>query len=144
MWPGRSPLMLSRRAALAGGSVAGLTLAGSAAAQSSAILIRTDEKPVKASGAEHFVVYRNEREFAGWPHYCGLWQTADGSIVAGFKRVPSDYGNEAAVDHRNVTNAMGEIVVIRSTDGGRSWDRNSITPVFDMSIKTEKDLPGGK
>lgn len=138
---------VNRRTALLGGSAAGLLLAaggGGVRAQSTMVLTKTGWPPQRAKGAEHFIVYRNAREFAGWPHYCGLWLTADGSIVAGFKRVPSDYGNEAAVDHRNVTNAMGEIVVIRSTDGGRSWDRNSITPVFDMSIKAEKDLPGGK
>ena len=134
---------MSRRAALAGGSAAGLVLAGSAAAQSSAILIRTDQRPVKASGAEHFLVYRNEREFAAWPFYCGLWQTADGSVVAGFKRVPSDYGRPEAVDHTNLTRNMGEIVVIRSSDGGRTWDPDSIVPVFDMAVREEKDLPGG-
>jgi hypothetical protein len=89
-------LMLSRRLALVGGSAAGVMLGASAArAQSAAILFRTDQKPVRVTGAEHFVVYRNEREFAAWPFYCGLWQTADGSVVAGFKRVPSDYGQPA-------------------------------------------------
>jgi hypothetical protein len=135
--------MLTRRSALIGGSAAGLTLASTAVAQSSASLIRTDEKPVKATGVEHFVVYRNEREFAGWPFYCGLWQTADGSVVAGFKRVPSDYGRPEAVDHTNLTRNMGEIVVIRSVDGGRTWDPGSVVPVFDMAVREEKDLPGG-
>ena len=133
--------MLSRRLALAGG---GLMLGASVArAQSAAILVRTDRKPARATGAEHFVVYRNEREFAAWPFYCGLWQTADGSVVAGFKRVPSDYGQPADVDHTNLTRNKGEIVVIRSTDSGQTWDPRSVVPVFDMAIREEKDFPAG-
>ena len=136
--------MATRRSALIGGAAAGLMLgAETARGQASAALIRTDERPTRAGKAEHFVVYRNEREFAAWPFYCGLWRTADGSVVAGFKRVPSDYGRPEAVDHTNLTRNMGEIVVIRSRDGGRSWDPDTIVPVFDMAIREEKDLPGG-
>jgi len=139
------PLKISRRAALVGGSATGLLLgATKALAQATSVLVNTSIKPAKNTNAEHFVVYRNESEFAAWPYYCGLWKTADGSIVAGFKRVPSDYGRPDAVDHTNLTRNMGEIVVIRSRDNGRSWDQDSIVPVFDMLIKEESDFPGGK
>ncbi|MXO67095.1 sialidase family protein [Altericroceibacterium endophyticum] len=135
---------VSRRAALIGGGLAGCTLGlGIARAQATSALIRTDWKPEKARGAEHFVVYRNDREFAAWPFYCGLWQVQDGSILAGFKRVPSDYGRPDAVDHTNLTRNMGEIVVIRSADGGRTWDQDSIVPIFDMRIREVSDFPGG-
>jgi hypothetical protein len=135
---------VTRRTALLGGSVAGVLLTGGVRAQSTQILTGTGWPPQRARNAEHHVVYRNDREFAAWPHYCGLWKTADGSIVAGFKRVPSDYGQASDVDHTNLTRNMGEIVVIRSRDNGRTWDKNSIVPIFDMLIKEEKDLPGGK
>lgn len=135
----------TRRATLFGASAAALTFAADAArGQSSQILIKTDMPPQKASNATHHVVYRNEGEFAAWPYYCGLWKTADGSIVAGFKRVPSNYGQYADVDHTNLTRNMGEIVVIRSSDNGSTWDPASIRSIFDMAIKDEKDLPGGK
>ncbi|MEI9852745.1 MAG: hypothetical protein WDN24_19900 [Sphingomonas sp.] len=39
---------------------------------------------------------------------------------------------------------MGEIVVIRSNDDGRTWDRNSIVHIMDMAIKEEKDLPAAR
>lgn len=140
---------VSRRKALAGGVAGVAALAsgalavGAARAQSTGVLIRTDWKPEKVRGARHSIVYRNDREFAAWPFYCGLWQTADGSIVAGFKRVPSDYGQPEAVDHRNLTGNKGEIVVIRSRDDGATWDQSSITPVFDMLTKQESDFPAG-
>ena len=135
---------LTRRAALIGGSAAGAALAASAGrAQSTGILVGTGLPAQRASHVEHHIVYRNDAEFAAWPYYCGLWQVADGSILAGFKRVPSAYGQAADVDHTNLTRNMGEIVVIRSKDHGRSWDRNSIVSIFDMAIKAEKDFPGG-
>jgi hypothetical protein len=135
---------LTRRAALIGGSTAGVALAAGARAQSTQILVKTGLPAQKAGNVEHHVVYRNDKEFAAWPYYCGLWKTADGSIVAGFKRVPSSYGQYADVDHTNLTRNLGEIVVIRSRDDGRSWDRDAIVRVFDMAIKDETDLPGGK
>ena len=119
-------------------------MAGAARAQSTQILVKSGRPAQQAEGVRHSIVYRNEHEFAAWPHYCGLWQVADGSIVAGFKRVPTSYGQPDDVDHTNLTRNMGEIVVIRSTDQGASWDQSSITPVFDMLIREEADLPGGK
>src|SRR3546814_10844180 len=44
------------------------------------------ERPRRARGAEHSIVYRNEREFCGWPFYCGLWRVGNGDLVTGFKR----------------------------------------------------------
>ncbi|KQV07819.1 sialidase family protein [Leifsonia sp. Root112D2] len=112
-----------------------------ATAHSTQVLVKTGWPPQRAADVEHHIVYRNENEFAAWPYYCGLWKTADGSLVAGFKRVPSNYED---VNHYNLVHAPGEIVVIRSTDNGRTWDQDSIVSVFDMSIKEEKDFPGGE
>jgi hypothetical protein len=136
---------VTRRAALLGTAAAGLlATAQGARGQATAILTATGLPARRARDVAHHVVYRNDAEFAAWPYYCGLWQTADGSIVAGFKRVPTSYSQYADVDHTNLTRNMGEIVVIRSTDNGKSWDPRTIVPVFDMAIKTEADLPGGK
>lgn len=115
--------------------------AGTAEARSTQVLVETGWPPQRAEDVEHHVVYRNEGEFAAWPFYCGLWKTADGSILAGFKRVPTDY---ADISHYDLVEKPGEIVVIRSEDNGRTWDRNSIVSVFDMAIKDEKDFPDGK
>lgn len=104
-------------------------------------LVPTGWPPERSTDAEHFVVYRNDTEFAAWGFYCGLWKTADGSIVAGFKRVPTDYQD---IDHYNLVGQPGEIVVIRSVDGGRTWDPDSVVPVFDMSIRAETDFPDGE
>ena len=100
--------------------------------------------PVRDEAALHGVVYRNEREFCGWPYYCGLWKTANGDLLASFKRIPSDYGKYGDVDHGNLTRNMGHLVTIRSRDGGKSWDPKSLQPVFDMATTGEKDFPLGK
>ncbi len=103
-------------------------------------LVATGRPALRDGSAEHHVVYRRDDEFAAWPYYCGLWLTGDGSVVAGFKRVPTDYRD---IDHYNLVGRPGEIVVIRSVDGGRTWDDSSIVPVFDMSITSPDEFPAG-
>lgn len=103
-------------------------------------LVATGRPARRDPSAEHHDVYRRDDEFAAWPYYCGLWLTGDGSVVAGFKRVPTDYRE---IDHYSLVTRPGEIVVIRSVDGGRTWDDSSIAPVFDMSITAESEFPAG-
>ena len=94
--------------------------------------------------ARHGIVYRNENEFCGWPFYCGLWKTADGSLLASFKRIPTEYTAYDNVNHTNLTRNMGALWTIRSTDEGQTWDTGSFQEIFDMKIESEADLPGGK
>jgi hypothetical protein len=98
--------------------------------------------PRHALKANHGVVYRNEREFCGWPFYCGLWLTGDGSVVAGFKRVATDYSGYSAVDHGQMRRKKGHLVTIRSGDGGVSWDPASFCEVWDMDWTKNEDLSG--
>jgi len=99
--------------------------------------------PARAEGAEHDIVYRDEKAFCAWPFYCGLWQTGDGSIVAGFKRVETDYNSHMAVDHGQMSRKTGQLVTIRSRDGGQSWDRDSVQQIWDMGLTLPEQLPGG-
>lgn len=106
-------------------------------------LKRQFQRPQLDETAEHGVVYRNEGEFCGWPFYCGFWKTADGSLLASFKRIPTEYNAYNDVDHNNLTRHRGKLWTIRSTDNGQSWDPNSFQEVFDMNYREEGDLPGG-
>ncbi|MEG3152476.1 sialidase family protein [Sphingomonas sp. ZT3P38] len=99
--------------------------------------------PRRAAHAEHGIVYRNDREFCAWPFYCGLWITGDGSVVAAFKRVQTDYSEYAAVDHGQMSRKTAHLVTIRSRDGGLSWDKDSIDEVWDMAVTTPAQMPGG-
>ena len=99
--------------------------------------------PQHDPSAEHGTVFRAPNEFCGWPFYCGLWLTADGSIVTGFKRILCDYGAYGDVDHNRLTKNQGALWIIRSTDGGRNWDPDSLLPIFDMAITDTSALPGG-
>ncbi|MCW3835610.1 sialidase family protein [Sphingomonas canadensis] len=100
-------------------------------------------RPRHDASAEHGIVYRNENQFCGWVFYCGLWQVADGSVVAGFKRVQTSYDAYDNVDHGQIARKKGHLVTIRSRDGGASWDPSSVTEVFDMDTARAEDLPGG-
>lgn len=136
---------LTRRTAIFGTAAASATLASEVArANSTQVLTKTGWPPERDTTAEHHIVYRNDNEFCAWPYYCGLWKTADGSLLAGFKRVPTVYEPGDKTNHYELMQQPGEIVVIRSKDSGLTWDANSVVSVMDMTIKSEADFPGGK
>lgn len=92
---------------------------------------------------DHAVVYRNEREFCGWPFYCGLWKVADGDIVVGFKKIANDYAAAGEVSHTRLTVGQGKLILIRSHDNGVSWDGESQQPVFDLADNAARILQDG-
>jgi hypothetical protein len=80
--------------------------------------------------AEHVVVYRDSATFCAWPFTGGLWQFADGELCAGFIRAPCDYANPETLGHHRIECLAGELVLMRSRDGGLTWPRESLTSVF--------------
>ena len=99
--------------------------------------------PVRVARRDHGIVYRNDREFCGWPFYCGLWKFPDGDVVAGFKRIPSDYGSGAQISHTRLTVGQGKLVLIRSSDDGGTWDPGSLQVVFDLADDAGRILRDG-
>lgn len=93
--------------------------------------------------ADHGVVYRNDHEFCGWPFYCGLWKTGDGSVLAGFKKIARSYDSAASISHTKLTVGQGNLVLIRSQDGGASWDASSQQEVFDLGDTVDRILADG-
>mgnify|MGYP001258170540 CR=1 FL=1 len=90
------------------------------------------QRPLRLA-ADHGVVYRNDREFCGWPFYCGLWKLPSGDVVAGFKKIPSAYGTSGEISHTRLTVGQGRLVLIRSHDDGHSFDAASQQDVFDLA-----------
>jgi len=91
------------------------------------------QPPLRVAACDHGVVYRNDREFCGWPFYCGLWKVPGGGVVAGFKRIPSDYASGGEISHTRLTVGQGKLCLIRSRDDGASWDPSTLQPVFDLA-----------
>lgn len=98
---------------------------------------------------EHVTVYRNEEYFSAWPFNGGMWQFADGEIAVGFVRGRCNYDAETT-RHSVVDRQNGEHMVIRSHDGGVSWDTSDLTevyrrPALDETLKTataeREDIP---
>ena len=88
---------------------------------------------------EHHVVYRDAAYFAAWPFNGGMWRFADGEIALGFVRGRSDY-DEETIRHGTVDRQRGEHMIIRSRDGGITWDIDDMTevyhrPAFDEIVK---------
>jgi hypothetical protein len=100
-------------------------------------------KPRAARHADHAVVYRNETEMAAWPFLGGLWHTGNGDVVAAFTRNDCLYRTAADVHHDVLAVARGRVSVIRSGDGGASWQPDSVRTVFDMATTAEAIADGG-
>jgi len=91
------------------------------------------QSPLRVAKCDHGIVYRNDREFCGWPFYCGLWKFPDGDVVAGFKKIPSAYASGGEISHTRLTVGQGRLFLIRSSDDGVTWDPDSQQAVFDLA-----------
>jgi len=87
---------------------------------------------------EHLVVFRDEQYFAGWPANGGFWQFADGELALGFVRGKCDYAKPETTGHAAVDCENGEHVVVRSTDGGRTWPLDEMVTVYRRPEIDEK------
>jgi hypothetical protein len=92
---------------------------------------------------DHGIVYRNDQEFCGWPFYCGLWTTSCGEVVTGFKKIARSYDDAGAISHTKLTIGHGRLVLIRSRNGGESWDEDSQISVFDLADDAGRILREG-
>lgn len=98
--------------------------------------------PTRARDAQHSIVYRNEREFAGWPFISGFWTTADGDFLVAFKKKPSDYKVPADVHHDEVAKVGPKVVTLRSRDRGRTWDPQSLQVIYDFAANQDELFAG--
>lgn len=71
--------------------------------------------------AVHGIVYRNDREFCGWPFICGFWTNAAGHHLVAFQKKPADYTDPGAVHHDEVAKVGPRIVLARTVDNAASW-----------------------
>jgi hypothetical protein len=136
---------LTRRNALAAGSLASLLLySGTAHAAST---IRRFVRPRRLANVDHLVVYRRENEFVGWPHTMGYWNIGDGELLQQVTSINTTYGSPDSISHDNIgrEGLGGKSVALRSRDYGRTWE----APVFNMmsnadpaqaNVKTMGDL----
>lgn len=90
--------------------------------------------PVRITSAEHGIIYRNDSEFCGWPFICGFWKTGSGDLLLAFQKKRADYGNPAAINHDALAEVGPQIVTIRSTDNGRSWDQDGMQVLFQLGV----------
>ena len=91
------------------------------------------EPRLRVRDAEHSIVYRDDREFCGWPFICGFWTTAEGHHLVAFQKKDCTYAAPEEVHHDEVAKVGPKIVTLRSQDNGRSWDRSSMQILFDLS-----------
>ena len=90
------------------------------------------EAPARISTAEHSIVYRNDREFCGWPFICGFWTTAKGHHIVAFQKKDSNYTNPGEVNHDEVAKVGPKIVAVRTRDNARTWDTGNLQLLYDL------------
>jgi hypothetical protein len=76
--------------------------------------------------AEHVTIYYEREEFAAWPFNHGFWAFSDDELLLSFSRGPCRYELKYDMKHEVVDALGGEYVVLRSTDGGRTWPREGL------------------
>jgi hypothetical protein len=96
--------------------------------------------PVRARDAAHSIVYRNDREFCGWPFISGFWTIGDGHHVVAFKKKPAEYKTAADVHHDEVAKVGPQMVTMRSRDNGRSWGELQL--LYDLGAPQDEMFAG--
>ncbi|MBL8699674.1 MAG: exo-alpha-sialidase [Alphaproteobacteria bacterium] len=101
------------------------------------------QPPIRARDAEHSIVYRNDREFCGWPFISGFWTVAEGHHLVAFKKKPASYTSAADVHHDEVAKVGPQMVTLRTRDNGRSWDPGSLQLLYDLGADQDAMFAGG-
>jgi hypothetical protein len=101
------------------------------------------EAPIHANNAEHSIVYRNDREFCGWPFICGFWTTAEGHHLVAFQKKDSSYMDPGEVNHDEVAKVGPKIVAVRTRDNARTWDTENLQLLYDLGCDQDALLATG-
>lgn len=98
--------------------------------------------PKRVADAVHGIVYRNDREFCGWPFMCGFWTPENGDYIVAFQKMDASYSDPADTNHDEIAKAGPKIVTIRSSDKGENWDAESMQVLFDLGADQEELFQG--
>jgi hypothetical protein len=90
-----------------------------------------NDRPTFARDAVHRIVYRDDRAFSSHPFLGGLWRVANGDLLVGFMRADCVYETGGDVNHDVITMSRRQMCTIRSSDSGRTWDPDSVMPIFE-------------
>jgi hypothetical protein len=88
-------------------------------------------RPVKLANAVHSTVYRHECEFNSHPFLGGFWRTVEGDLLVAFMSAANRYGSAEEVSHNSVNASRRRMRLIRSRDGGASWDVDGIQTLYE-------------
>ena len=69
------------------------------------------------ANVEHFIVYKDENRYAGWPANYGMWSWGDEIVLSFVAGYPNAEGSFHAIDHTKPL----ETVQARSSEGGKIW-----------------------
>lgn len=93
--------------------------------------------------ADNGIVFRSEQHFSAWTFLGGLSKTVDGSLLSSFIRTDVDYRDPDTIHHTNLSARAKDMVSIRSSDNGVTWDESTLDYVFPAEITPEAIEAGG-
>ena len=84
---------------------------------------------------QHVTIYYDRQEFAAWPFNHGFKAFSTDELMVGFSRGPCNYETPYDMRHDVVDARGGEYVMVRSTDGGQTWDNDNV-----ISLGSRQDI----
>ena len=91
---------------------------------------------IRPDDVGHIVVYRRNDEYAGWPFNGGFWHFGGEELLVGFNRNKCSYTSPRDVSHSRIQLGDGQLVLMRSKDGGRTWPIESL----QILVKSKAEL----
>ncbi len=85
--------------------------------------------------AEHVQVDYAKDRYAGHPRQGGIFNYGNGEIAIMYNRAPCAYRARTDISHSGLNGyiSRAQVIMARSFDGGRTWDRANDVVVFDQT-----------
>ena len=90
---------------------------------------------MRPADAEHITIHYDPDYFCGWPFNHGFKAFDENELLVSFSRGPCNYATFYDRSHPVVDARGGEYVIMRSTDGGRTWPAEQL-----RSLGTRQDI----
>ena len=98
------------------------------------------------SEVEHFTIYHNPAHYSAHPRQCPFKYLGNDEIILGFTRATTVQGGDSYQDENDVRHGFhkggyksrGEILIRRSTDGGRTWPEENDVVVYEHRMPMDQ------
>ena len=96
---------------------------------------------------EHFTIYHNPAHYSAHPRQCPFKYLGNDEVILGFTRATTVQGGDVTYQDENDVRhgfykggykSRGEILIRRSTDGGRTWPEENDVVVYEHRMPMDQ------